>query len=83
MISIGVGRGGHVVIDHDGTVVAKSDSMTFKIVVKQGLETVAVIEGRHAIGKEHVSIKTLERILDAEQVLEFLTGFRFHIEEVK
>jgi len=47
--------------------------MRFQVVVKSGLEVVARVDGREV---EQVS---MEEILTAEQLLERLTGLRFHI----
>lgn len=57
--------------------------MKFKITVKQGLNTVAVLEGVYTVSKEYVTLAVIEKIIQTEQDLEFLTGLRFHIEEMK
>lgn len=52
----------------------------FTITVKDGLQVVATVPGRPGAG-DHISIGDLAvKVVETEQFLERLTGFRFHIE---
>lgn len=56
-------------------------SMKFNLVIKNGLETIIEVKGRVDIPKEALTVAEMERIPSVEQLLEKLTGFRFHIME--
>jgi len=56
--------------------------MIFNIVFKKGLSTVSKIYGGKSVRKEDLTIAEWEKVLEMEALLEKLTGFRVHIEQV-
>jgi len=56
--------------------------MIFNIVFKKGLSTVSKIYGGKSVRKEDLTIAEWEKVLEMETLLEKLTGFRVHIEQV-
>jgi len=55
--------------------------MKFNLTFKRGIETVAVIEGTKEIPEDHMTVKDILGIQILEQTLEFLTGFRVHVQQ--
>lgn len=55
----------------------------FQIVVKEGVDTRATVEGReHVLTTDSLTVGDVERIPEVEAFLERLTGLRFHIEQM-
>jgi len=54
----------------------------FDIVFKRGLGTYARAEGFKDVRKEDLTVAEWEKVLEMEALLEKLTGFRVHIEQV-
>jgi len=56
--------------------------MIFNISFKKGLQTISKIHGGKSVRKEDLTIAEWEKVLEIETLLEKLTGFRVHIEQV-
>lgn len=57
--------------------------LQYRITVKNGTKTVADITGKEGIAGEHITLaEVYEGVVEAEELLEKLTGYRFHIEQV-
>lgn len=54
----------------------------FEIVVKRGNRKIATIEGQEAHDTDHITLADVKQIIPTEQLLERLTGCRFHINAV-
>lgn len=55
------------------------DKVKFEIVFKKGVKTLALVEG-DAKDIDHLTVRDItERVIEAEQFLERLTGLRVHI----
>ncbi len=55
----------------------------FQIVVKEGVNTTATIQGRERVlTAETMTVGDAQRIPEVEAFLERLTGLRFHIEQM-
>ena len=57
--------------------------MKFKLVVKDGVKTIFEIGSRSELSTDNITVTDSIRIIETEQFLERLFGFRFHIEEIK
>jgi hypothetical protein len=55
--------------------------MRFTIEFKRALTPVITVEGLKDVGEDHITVKTVKSIVELEQQLEFLTGYRVHIKE--
>jgi hypothetical protein len=55
--------------------------LRFNIVIKNGLDTIVEVAGRVDVPKDAISVSELEEVVEVEQFLEKLTGYRFHIKE--
>jgi hypothetical protein len=55
--------------------------MKFKMVVKKGLEEVAVVNGQVEIDADHFTVADAHKILDTEKFLERMFGLRFHLNQ--
>jgi len=55
----------------------------FEIVVKDGLQVMTIIAGRTELNPaQDLKDTDLKHIIDSEKLLERLTGYRFHINQV-
>jgi hypothetical protein len=53
--------------------------MRFDIVIKFGTGEVSTLRGQVDLHASHVSVEDAHKIIETEQFLERLTGYRFHI----
>jgi hypothetical protein len=56
--------------------------MKFKVTFKLGVQTLAEVVGVREVGKEELTVAEAEKVLDMERLLEKITGFRVHIQQV-
>lgn len=57
--------------------------LQYRITVKNGTKTVTEVLGKEGIAGEKLTLaEVVDKVLEAEDLLEKLTGYRFHIEQV-
>lgn len=56
--------------------------MKFEIVVRKSLTEIARITGERTVRDNEITSEEIEQILHIETLLEKLTGFRFHINQI-
>lgn len=57
--------------------------MNYELIIKDGLSELYHIKSRVTIDPNNLSLGDVNKILETEQFLEKLLGYRFHINEVQ
>jgi hypothetical protein len=61
---------------------ANETATRFELVIKKGTAEVGRIEGAENIPLKAITLADMNHVIAAEQFLEKLTGYRFHINQI-